>query len=83
MKNKLIIKDTPQKNEEEIIESFDKNEDKNVEIEEDTEMGDISSNLEGYPGSKDETRKNDVEENLDKNEESDNIGNEENQGRET
>ena len=46
-------------------------------------MGDISSNLEGYSGSKDETRKNDVEGSLDKNEGSDNIGNEENQGGET
>ena len=40
-----MIKNNPQKNEEKKIESSDKNEDKNVETKEDTEMGDISSNL--------------------------------------
>ena len=78
MKKKLVIKDTPQKNVEEVTDSSNNHEEKNVEIEEDTEMGDISSNLEGYPSSKDETGKNDVQESLDKNEDSDNIGNEEN-----
>ena len=44
-------------------------------------MGDISSNMGGYPSSKDDTRKNDEDENLDKNEGSDNTGNEDiNQG---
>ena len=83
MKKKLAIKDTPQKNVEEVIDSSDNHEDKNLEIEEDTEKGDISSNLEGYACSKNEIEKNYVEENLDKNEGSNNIGNEENQGGET
>ena len=55
-----------------------------MEIEEDMKMGDISSNMGGYPSSKDDTRKNDVEESLDKNDGSKKIGNEGiNQGGET
>ena len=60
-KKKLEIMDTPQKNEEEITKSSDKNEGKNEEFGEETKMGDISSNLEGYPGCKDKTGKNEVE----------------------
>ena len=47
-----------------------------MENEEDTEMGDFSSNLDGYFGSKGETGKNEVEESLDKNVGSENIGDE-------
>ena len=47
-----------------------------MENEEDTEMGDFSSNLDSYCGSKGETRKNEVEESLDKKVGSENIGDE-------
>lgn len=76
VKKELMIEDIPQINEEETIESSDKNEDKNEETGEDMELGDISSNLGGYPASKDDTGKNDEDEILDNNEGLDNIGNE-------
>ena len=60
MKKKLEILDTPQKNEEENNESSKKNEGNNEEFGEETEMGDVSSNLEGYLGCNDETGKNKV-----------------------
>lgn len=78
-----MVKDSPQKNEQETIDSSDNNEDKNLEtkdengeIEEDIEMGDISSNLGGYLASKNETEKNIEEESLSKNDGLGNIGNE-------
>lgn len=83
VKMELMAKDTPHKNEEETSNSSDNNEDKNTETEnkngdseEDTEMGDISSNLGGYSASKNETENNVEEESLGKNDGSRNIGNE-------
>ena len=70
----------PQKTEEEINESSNKNEDKNEETGEETKMGDISSNLEGYLGCKDEIGKNEVEGSWEKNEGSENVGTKEYQG---
>ena len=85
MKKKLVIMETPQKNVEEITEfdNSNKNEDKNVETKEDTKMEDISSNLEGYPSSKDDIGKNEVEGSREKNEGSKNAGTEEYQGGDT
>lgn len=78
-----MVKDTPHKNEEENFDSSENNEDKNMETknkngesEDDTEMGDISSNLGGYSTSKNETEKNVEEESLGKNDGSGNICNE-------
>lgn len=51
-------------------------ENKNGDSEEDTEMGDISSNLAGYSASKNEIEKNVEEEILGKNDGSGNTGNE-------
>ena len=47
-----------------------------MENEEDTEMGDFSSNLDGYSSSKGESRKNEVEESLEKIFGLENIGDE-------
>ena len=47
-----------------------------MENEEDMEMGDFSSNLDGYLGNKGETRNNEIEESLDKNVGLENIGDE-------
>ena len=54
----------------------DNNEEKNLEEEENMDVGDFSSNLEGYPSSKGETSKEEMDESNDKNTRLGNVGEE-------